>query len=79
MKRRNTFLQCMLIVLFIAGLAACAKPTRQDTQDYHLRDQDVKELTDIILKRLREAKVVDGIGFERIHSPDAHPGRGSFC
>jgi len=69
-----------LIDLHIADLLPSdPKPTRQDTQGYHLMNQDVKGLTNIILKRLREAKVVEGNGSERIHSPDADNGRGSFC
>jgi len=69
-----------LIDLHIADLLPSdPKPTRQETQDYHLRDQDVKQLTNIILKNLREAKIVEGIELQRTRRLDPTPGRGSFC
>jgi len=69
-----------LIDLHIADLLPSnPKPTRQETQDYRLRDQDVKELTDIVLENLRGTKVVEGIELQKTHGLDATPGRGSFC
>lgn len=54
------------------------KPTRQNTESYCLTDQDVRNMTETVLKSLREAAIVEGIGIQRARAVGSVPGRGSF-
>lgn len=80
LTRRTRKAPAALIDMHIADLLPPhPRPTRQQTQDYRLEDQDVAELTDTVLENLRGAKLVEGIEHRRTPVLDATPGRGSFC
>jgi hypothetical protein len=56
LKKRTGKEPAALIDLHIADLLPKdPKPTRKDTQSYHLTDRDVKNLADKVVKTLRES------------------------
>lgn len=53
------------------------KPTRKETEDYHLTEQDVRDMTGIVTESLREAGIAEEIGMQRARGAGPMPGRGS--
>lgn len=52
------------------------KPTRQDTEEYRATEKDVKKMTEIVVKNLRDAGIVEGMVAWNGRALDAAPGRG---
>lgn len=53
------------------------KPTRQETDNYRLKEQDVRSMTGTIMKNLRAAGIVEETGMQRARVAEPVPGRGS--
>jgi hypothetical protein len=53
------------------------KPTRQDTEDYRVTQKDVKRMTEIVVEKLRDAGIVEGVDARRGRTSGAASGRGS--
>lgn len=53
------------------------KPTRKETEDYRLTEQDVRSMTGIVTKSLREAGIVEETGVERARGTEPAHGRWS--